>query len=229
MSEEERLLLTVLEQVKVPFVQISRLAELAQLSPSTEDWEQVRAAAGSALGLVESYTLSLRLQGKLTPLALEPVTVSSLLYDTAHELQAYARQYDVALELDAGPKLLPILGDKAVLRSALLSLGYTFVEASAAMEQKPAVRLAAHRNRYGTVTGLYTSLQHFGTENLRRAHELKGRARQPLQRLSANPAAGVFVADALLKNLSAHLHVARYHKLTGLAATLSPSQQLQLV
>jgi hypothetical protein len=50
-----------------------------------------------------------------------------------------------------------------------------------------------------------------------------------LQRLVSGPAAGVFVADSLLETLSAHLHVARYHNLNGLAATLQPSQQLQLI
>jgi hypothetical protein len=39
----------------------------------------------------------------------------------------------------------------------------------------------------------------------------------------------VFVADSLLQTLAARLHIARYRNLTGLATTLQPSQQLQLV
>lgn len=230
MSAQEQLLLSVVEQVKVPFVQIARLSELASSCQNdAEAWQTVQAMANSALGLVESYALSLRLQGKLTPLELEPITVSSLLYDAAHELEPYAQQYHVELELDAGPKQLPIIGDRTVLKSALTSLGYVFVEASAQLDGWAAVRLSAHRSRYGVVAGLYTGLEDFGADSLRRARAMQGRARQPLGRLSSSPAAGVFVADTLLQTLSSKLHVARYHKLTGLAATLSPSQQLQLV
>jgi hypothetical protein len=58
---------------------------------------------------------------------------------------------------------------------------------------------------------------------------MQGRARQPMQRLVSGPAAGVFVADSLLQTLAARLHVAKYHNLTGLAATLQPSRQLQLI
>lgn len=228
-NRDEQLLLSVIEQVKLPFVQIASLSELAQENPTPEAWQAVHNSAISALGLVESYALSLRLQGKLTPLQLEPVTVSSLLYDAAQELESYAKQQHVELELDTGPRLMPILGDKSVLRSALVSLGYVFIDASSQPESRSVVRLAAHRSRYGVVAGLYAGIDDFGTENLRRAHAMQGQARQPLQRLSSGSAAGVFVADTLLHTISSKLHVARYHKLTGLAATLSPSQQLQLV
>jgi len=229
LNDQERLLLTVAEQLKVPFVQIAHLAEQSKLEPSSANWQTVRATAAAALGLVESYALSLRLHGNLDQPELVPMTVSSLLYDTAQELSQFAKQYNVELELDASAHLLPIMGDRAVLQSALTSLGYVFVEASTAVEKRSVVRLAAYRTRYGIVAGLYSSMPDFGADSLRRAHQLHGRARQPLQQLAASPAAGVFVADSLLQTLSARLHVARYHKLTGLAATLVPSQQLQLV
>lgn len=231
LNDQEHLFLGLAEQLSRPFLQIARLSELGASDPKAakEHWQLARAIADSSLQLVESYALSLRVHGQITPLKVEPITVSSLLYDTAQSLQAFAKQYGVELELEPGPRLQPVLADRTVLQAALTSLGQVFVVAQAEAEEPAPVRLGAHRSRYGIVAGLYGSSPELGADSLRRAHALKGRARQPLTRLVSGPAAGVFVADSLLQTLAARLHVARYHNLTGLAATLPPSRQLQLV
>ncbi len=232
LREDERLLLGVVEQFTRPLLQLSYIAELAQKNPAeaAEQWDAVRLLSSGSLQLAESYALNLRLRGKLTLLELEPVAVSSLLYDTAQALEPYAKQRGVVLELDTGPRTAPIVCDRTVLQAALTSLGQVFIESSSQQEEASPVRLSAHRSRYGMVTGLYSDAAvPLGAESLRQAQQLQGKARQPLQRLVSGPAAGVFVADALLRNLASRLHVARYHKLTGLAATLTPSAQLQLI
>ncbi|HEY4161191.1 MAG TPA: hypothetical protein VGM08_03960, partial [Candidatus Saccharimonadales bacterium] len=103
------------------------------------------------------------------------------------------------------------------------------VQSQSEADEPEPVHLSAHRGRYGVVAGLYGQAPGFGADSLHRAQQLVGKARQPLQRLVSGPAAGVFVADSLLQALSTRLHVARYHNLTGLAATLQPSQQLSLI
>ena len=232
LSHQEQLFLGLAEQLTRPLLMLTQLAELAtgdETLAAEKHWQMVRAIADSSLTLVESYALSLRVHGKVTSLQLEPITVSSLLYDTAHELQAFANQYGVELELESGSRLQPILADRAVLQSAMTSLGQVFVLSQAESDEPSVVRLAAHRSRYGVVAGLYGHAPQLGADSLRRAHALQGTARQPLQRLVSGPAAGVFVADSLLRTLEARLHVARYRSLTGLAATLQPSHQLQLI
>ncbi|HSX05616.1 MAG TPA: hypothetical protein VLF69_04065 [Candidatus Saccharimonadales bacterium] len=232
LGDQERLFLCLVEQLSRPFLQVARLGELAATEPpkkAAQHWELARTIASSSLQLVESYALSLRLHGSVTALNLEPITVSSLLYDTAQALQPYARQYAVGLELEAGARLQPVLADRSVLQSALTALGQVFVLAQSESDEPAPVRLSAYRSRYGVVAGLYGQTAGLGADALRRAQQLTGKARQPLQRLVSGPAAGVFVADSLLHTLSAKLHVARYHNLTGLATTLQPSQQLQLV
>ena len=231
LSSQEQLFLGLAEQLARPLLQVTRVAELAADDPAAAaaHWQMVRAITDSTLQLVESYALSLRVHGRVAPLELEPVTVSSLLYDTASALQPFAKQYGVALALDAGPRLQPIMADRSVLQSAMTALGQVFVVAQAESEDQGAVHLSAHRSRYGVVAGLYGSSAQLGADSLRRAHALQGRARQPLQRLVSGPAAGVFVADSLLQTLAARLHVARYHSLTGLATTLQPSKQLELI
>jgi hypothetical protein len=236
LTDQERLFLGLAEQLARPFLQVARLSELAAVDPAhdnpavmAERWQMVRAIADSSLQLVENYALSLRLQGNITPLRLEQITVSALLYDTAHDLQAFARQYGVELQLDSGLRMQPVLADRTVLTAALTSLGQVFILAQAEAGTVAPVRLSAHRSRYGVVAGLYADAPQLGADSLRRARTLQGKARQPLQRLVSGPAAGVFVADSLLRALAARLHVARYRSLNGLATTLQPSQQLQLV
>jgi hypothetical protein len=232
LSERERLFLGLAEQLTRPLLQISRLSELARTDgqvDATSHLQTVQAIADSSIQLVEGYALSLRLYGEIDPLEIEPVTVSSLLYDTAEALGPFAEQYGVSLELETGPRAYPIMADRKVLKAAMTNLGQVFVTAQAESDTQGAIRLAAHRSRHGVVAGLYGNLPQLGAESLRRAHAMQGRARQPLHRLVSGPAAGVFIADSLLQTLAAHLHVARYHNQTGLAATLRPSYQLQLV
>jgi len=233
LNDQEKMFLGLAEQVARPLYSIARLSELAVATdPATfaEHWQAVQMIAESSLQLIDSYALSLRVHGKITGLRLEPISISSLLYDTASVLAPYARQYGVRLELDPGPKMQPIIADREVLRSAMASLGQVFVIAQAEAEAGSPVRLSAHKSRYGVVAGLYSSSASLlGTDSLRRAQSVQGKARQPLQQLVSGPAAGVFIADSLLQALSAKLHVARYRSLTGLAATLQPSQQLQIV
>jgi hypothetical protein len=232
LSSQERLLLGLAEQLVRPLMTMSRLGELssdAGTENSLEDWRLVQSLADSSLQLVESYVLSLRVHGKITPLALEPVTVSSLLYDTAASLAPFAKQYGVEVELDTGPRVQPVFADRMVLHSAMVSLGQVFITAQAESDEHTPVRLNAHRDRYGIVAGMYGDSVRLGADSLRRAKAVQGRARQPFQQLVSGPAVGVFVADSLLQALAARLHVARYRSLTGLAATLQPSQQLRLV
>jgi hypothetical protein len=231
LNGQERLFLSLVEQLTRPLLTVSRLAELAStdVTAGLENWRTVRAVTDSTLQLAESYVLSLRVHGNVTPLTLEPITISSLLYDTAESLMPFARQYGVEVELDTGPRAQPVLADRMILRAAFESLGQVFVMAQAETAEHSPVRLSAHRSRYGVVAGLYGGPTQLGVDSLRRAQAVQGRARQPLQQLVSGPAAGVFIADSLLQVLATRLHVARYRKATGLAATLHPSQQLQLV
>lgn len=173
----------------------------------------------------------MRLHGQLDELQLEPFALSGLLCDVAHQLEPYAKQYGVRLELDMPTQLVPVVSDRSVLQSALASLGQVFVRAEAEADETRPVHLAAYRSRYGQVAGLYGLHPDMNAAVLRRARSLHtgGVAHQPMAKLVHGSAAGVFVADNLLRSVAARLHVARYHNLTGLATTLPPCSQLQLV
>lgn len=229
---EERLFLSFVEQLSRSFVQLRSVAELAgtqDAATAQMHWQTVQELSQSTLRLAESYALHLRTQGSLSDIQLEQVTISSLLYDTAQELQPFAKRYDVELRLEPGPRMLPVVADRALLRSAFAALGQVFVLAQSQADEKGVVKLAGHRSRYGVVAGLYGNLPHLGADSLRRARRLSGMAREPLHNLASGPVAGVFVADALLQSLEAKLHAARYCGMTGLAVTLDPGRQMHLI
>lgn len=237
LSGDEQLFVSLADGVSHTMLQLAALSdecitdgELLR-SSDTDQWQAVHDLTRTSLQLLESYTLTMRLQGGSASPEFEPVSVLSLLYDTLHELEPYAAQLSVRLELDVPQRLEPITSDRAILQSALLSLGQVFVAAQSQTDQTtPAVlRLGAHRGGYGVVTGWYGQGLQLTTGALNRARKLGGWAQQPYAELVSGPASGVFIADSLLSSLATKLHVGRYHNATGLAITLPACRQLQLV
>jgi len=229
----DSLLLSVAEHLKVPLTTIARQAELGQLTGQVEltDAAAIRTQAAAALTLVDSYLLGLELMRSQTSLQLEPVSVSSVLMDTAHELDRFARQYQVELEVAVGGRFGPVMSNPRGLRAALLSLGFALVEAQATQEQKVPRRvvMAIHRTPSGIVTGMYGQYEELSADRWKAALGLVGKAKQPIKSLVAGSGAGLFVADTILRSMDTRLRVGRYLHQSGLAATLQPSRQLSFV
>ncbi|HET7320332.1 MAG TPA: hypothetical protein VFI84_01950 [Candidatus Saccharimonadales bacterium] len=226
----EQLLLSVAEQLKLPLLQIARQAELGQLT-SSPNLKEIQSSADTALRLIDSYVLGMRLAlDEQESLMLEPVSVSSVLYDSAEQLQALAKFYGVKLELQVSGKFSPVMAHRKGLQAALVSLGASLIEALPALES-PQLRLqlATHRCRYGIVAGLYSDTHTLTADALRHGRKLHGRSRQPLVGVTHTGAAGVFVADAILHAMRLKLQVSRHHNLYGLGAVLQPNRQLALV
>ena len=229
----DSLLLSVAEQLKVPLTAIARQAELSQLTGEAArvDSAVIGTQAAAALTLVDSYLLGLELLRSEEPLQLEPVSISSTLTDAAHDLDRFARHYQVQLEVEVGGKYGPVMGNPRGLRAALLSLGFALVEAQAAQDMKGPRRvvLATHRTPHGIVTGIYGQYESLSADRWRAALGLVGRAKQPLTALTSGSGAGLFVADTIMRSMETRLRVDRYQRQSGLAATFQPSQQLSFV
>lgn len=229
-SDHTRLLASIAEQLKVPLMTIARQAELGQLTGQTHlaDLSGIRTHADAALVLVDSYLLGLQLMRSQTTLDLEPVSVSSTLVEIAHELERFAKQYEVRLEVHIGGRYEPVMAHPVGLKAALLSLGYGLVEAQAATDTK-SITLATHRTPHGIVAGLYGAQEPLATSEWRTALALCGQATQPFTGLSASSGAGIFVAHTILQAMETKLRVGKRLRQYGLATTLQPSQQLQFV
>ncbi len=227
-KEQQRLLLSLAEQLKLSLLQIERTAEVAKLTNDQTSFDQVSTLSDIGLQLVEQYTLSLRTEAQLD---IEPVSLAAVLHKTAHRLHKLAQLYNCDLELVIGRQVPLALANANQLEAAFTSLGSVLIEAqsSSRNSERPLVTLAAHKNRWGLVAGFYGRSLNFNASNFQRGKSLYGRARQPLNQLVGSAGSGIFLADSLLRAMSLSLRPARYNRLSGLAATLPTSQQLMII
>jgi hypothetical protein len=225
----QQLLLSVAEELKLPLLQIGRLAEQGQLNGQA-DFKTIQASADSALRLLDNYALGIRLTLEPHPLASEAVSVSSVLYDAGQQLDALAKSYGVALELNIAGRFGPVLAHRAGLQAALVSQGAALIEALPAQDAPQLkLHLATHRSRYGIVAGLYADTKQLSSQTLQKGRQLQRRSRQPLLNLTHTSGAGVFVADTILQAMDLRLTASRHHRLYGLGTVLQPNHQTQLV
>ena len=232
-SVDGRLLQAVVENMKLPLLQVARQAELARMSGSTDtNFSSIELTADTALRLLDNYLLSTRLASRRGSIEFEPVSVSAVLTDIAHQLSKLADQQQCELQVNISGRYEPVIAHRAGLEAALISLGYVFIEARSAQpvsSGKRIIRLGAHRGKNGIVAGIFTDSDSISIDMYKRAHSLYGHTRQSLPGLVAGSGAGVFVADSLLETMSTRLRVAHHQKFSGLAATLNPSKQLSLI
>ena len=206
--QTEHLVLALMEQLKMPLLQIAHHAELAHEHALNE----VGITAERALSLVDNYLLAVRLNQQ--ELQFEPVSVSSVLYDVAHQLTPMAKQYNCDLELRLDGKYQPVMSHKAGLHAALVTLGQSFIEAEPAL--RPTVVLAGYKSRRGITTGLFTE-----------SGQTPKLGISP--KLPSAVDANIYVADSIFQAMAAKLYAAKHRKLNGLAVTLMPSTQLQII
>lgn len=231
-NANERLLLALAEHMKLPLMQIARSAELARLTNRPlPQLKSIELTADSAMKLLDSYLFSSRIATQQLSMLMEPVSISAVLHEVAHELSEFAKKYHCDLQLHMAGKYEPIMAHRIGLQAALTSLGHVLIEAQGSIkaDHRPLVKLAAHRGKKGIVAGMFVDTEGLSTDMYRRARHLYGRSRQPLTQLTATDGAGVFVAESILSSMSAKLRVAHHQKLSGLAATFIPSSQLTLI
>lgn len=224
----ERLLRALAEQLKVPILQIARSAELAQSTEVGDAFRTIEYTADMTVRLIDSYLLSVQLQA-LPVLELEPVSASAVLQDTASRLDLLAKQYDCELQVDLGGKYGPVMAHRQSLEAAYAALAYSFIEAVPTSSTRHRVVLGAYKNPRGLTVGIFGDRPSMSAAAFKRAQSLYGTTAQGMPDLSAGSGAGIFVAESILRSMSAPLKVARRNHLTGLAATLLPSKQLQLI
>src|SRR4029079_1255612 len=111
--------------------------------------------------------------------------IASLVTEAAHDLDRFAKHYNVHLEVEVQGKYGPVMSNPLGLRAALLSLGFALVEAQAAQDMRGPRRvlLATHRTPQGIVAGVYGHYEALSAERWRAALGLAGKARQPITSL----------------------------------------------
>jgi len=230
-SDNYRLLEALAEQLKLPFMHISQHAELIKkgVEPS---FDRIETLAGMALELIDGFLLSQQISLGQLDLALEPVSVSSVLQESANKLQNIAREYNCEVQLHLGGKYNSVMAHRESLEAAITSLGYSLIESQGGQQKKQdrEIILAAYRNGYGVIAGAYCkNSEGISKDAFNQAKELYGKARQTVPSLGHTPNAGIFIADMLLRAMSSRLRFSKHRQYRGLAATFSPNRQLELI
>jgi hypothetical protein len=227
--DNDRLFDALTEQLKLPLLQISQHIELARMGRPTRA-SHIETVANMALNLIESYQMSRQLLSEQLALIIEPVSVAAVLQSTVEKLQPFAREYSCELRLDVSGKYRPVMANRQSLEAAIASLGYSLIEMQAASNvRRPQIVLGAHKSRSGIVVGAFGEQEKLTADMFRRSKLFYGNTKQSLPTIGHTSSAGIFVADSLFQAMTSKLVVAQHSKLTGLAATLLPSPQLQLV
>lgn len=227
LMDEDSLFFTLAEDLKTPLLRIAYKAELAEpLGTAASD---IRHTAMQTLQLLDAYLLSASSQ---TEFALEPVNPSAVLVDAAHELSVLARKRDCSLEISAPHHGMLALVHRTALLNAVTALGTVFIEAQSTLAaQHKRVELATYRTASGIAIGVFQpgARELIDAELLSRARAHVGAAARPFAGFASGASAQLFVAEQLLLRMKANLRAARRGDLSGLAADLQVSEQIQLV
>lgn len=235
--EREKALLSALsDDLALPLVQIKTSLEMVgrgrfNTKKGAELAATMALSAESGLQLIEAYRLALRAQSD-SQLPLEPVAVSAVLADVAHQLDSYAKQYSTTLEVNVTGRLTPVLANKQSLTAAMSCLGASLIRAQAAASRKKnhLIMFGAHKSADSVITaGVFSGVQGLSDLALRNARALAGKARQPVSALPAGAASGVLIADILCGSMWQPLRASAHQNLHGLATTVPVSKQLQFV
>lgn len=223
-DQTDMLFMALAEQLKTPLLQIARLSEI----PANKTARRISAISGQALRLVDAYMqAATQTQGQLL---LEPVNAGAVLYDAAHALQPFAKQWDYNLQVDQVGRSMPVMAHGNSLRTMLILLGASLIETGLEEDNtKRQITLGTHRTAHGTVIGAFSKHIPLSQRALQLTRELHGRAAQAVPSLGLAGGAGIAIADRLSYQLSAPLKAYRHQSLSGIGSLLSLSKQLQLL
>jgi len=215
------------DELKLPFVQIARSAELAEIGQPDLQLRAIETTAANALRMIDGYLLVSALSQQ-SQLDLVPVSVTATLYDVAQDLNQLAKLYDTKLDIKVKNATGQAMANAPALRAGILSLAYTLLTGGL-KGRSQTLTLIAGSGKEGITTGVLSSNAHLSTEDLQSARQLFGRASQPAGGITQNSGVGLYMADNLFSAMESQLRVVKIGRKTGLAATLLPSQQLALL
>lgn len=235
--DKYRALLTSLsDDLSLPLLQIKTTLEVLEgkaltSKSSLTHTQSMALSADAGLQLIEAYKLALKAASQ-DSLQMEPVAVGAVLQEVAHQLTPYAQQYATDLIVDVQGKLTPVLAHRPSLEAALQCLGTSMIRAQAAATQQKRyyLMLGAHRTKDGVIaTGVFSDVRGLSDKTLRTAHNLAGKAHQPLPNIPAGAASGILIADMLCAAMWQPLRAAAHRKMSGLATAVPISKQMQFI
>lgn len=205
---DERITELLVEQLRVPLVQIRQLLEQG----GAESVQSATIVSAQSLRALDGFLLT----RQQTTLRFEPVSVGAVLYDVAHELSPLAMQYGRELRLDHRAKYGSLMADRAYLEQLLGLVGEVMIKLPLQERELREVVLGSHRSQDGVVAGAFTP-----RTTLPIADREHGVA-------SWQPSASIEIASLLARRLETVLRPYKHLSMPGVGIRLTPSRQLRL-
>lgn len=225
---DSRTLRAIADQLRFIILQMTQLAEIHEIS-SSSDLTLLKDNGKLGLKLIDNYLLGIDIIEGQQEIVFEPVSLSSLVTQIAHDLTPLAEVYNTSLKVDIRGITPPVVADRAVLRAAITSLGQSVIMGREIdFNNVNHLTLAVHRSPSGYITGFYGQGLPKSYE-INRGLKLKGFASQPFRSLLPSVDAGLFVGGSLLTMMGSRLRGSHLSGQPGLASTFMRSRQLSLM
>lgn len=215
------LLLAAAHELKSPLVLIRQLS--FQLDDTDLTARRIRLTAERSLHLVDGLTQAARLEDTL--FACEPIHISSLLEDVAHELSPLSNALDQTIQIHAAKSNPVAIANYSLLRTVLLGLCDNALTHNAS--GRP-IELRARRVGEQVITGVrdYGPL----TNNLAGFRRQVGKTPLPLSGRPRSSGLGLMIAQQFAEHMNGRLQLRRHHDEGVTFSLLLPaSQQLSLL
>lgn len=221
----------IFESIRLELVKVSTNIEYAINTKDIANLETAKYSSQNMLKLVETYLKYTNSDDTTDSQIIEPVSLSALLSGVVSSMKPYAdwQQCDLGLSIEG--KYQPVMANREMLQTVMNSLSSLFITAHGEYRHKrrPLILYVVRRTRAGITAGIYSDLEGINSDMLNTARKLYGKASNPLNGLTTNTNAGLYLADLLLHKMSSSLKIGKFNKLHGLVTTFQPSKQLLLV
>lgn len=218
------LLISLAEQLKLPLVQISSIAEVFIHDNSHADINEISEISKASLNMIEGYLMSVRLQQE-SSIKFEPVAIGSVMYDVSQQIRRYAKIYNCEVDIDVDKKCGLVMSSRKIFLNSMVNLSYGLISATT----NSRIRLVVTSKGDSIVAGVFSKIPGLNKAMLENAKLLKTESRNPLHKVSSGMVGGVFVADSLMSLVGSGVIVSRNKNESGLAVNLVQSNQLSLV
>lgn len=227
-------LVAAAHELKTPLAIISHLASAledeATITPAQRaiSLQRIQLSAERTMRLVQGLTTSYRLgEGQMSlTLNLQPINLSQVCEEAAHEIMPFASAQNQELQLQLGGRSQLVVGDRELLHSILFNLldnafRHTPPKTAVSMNlrrRSETVRVCVHDNGPGLHPSDVTKLE-----------QRLGKQMQPIVTRSSGSGLGLYIAGQLAQAMGGRIGVGRVSSGADFHVDLLHSRQLSLL
>lgn len=227
--KSDQVLKALIRELKNPLLLVARSSELAAKDSTVVDFAELEQSAEQALRLIDHYLLSAQSEYGQKQLQLEPVSLGSIFYDVANDINTLAQANNYELQVDTR-HTAPVMVDPYAARAALSSLSQIMMTPNPDKKTK-VLRLSAFKKSAGEVVAgvLVPGVEGFTESELKAARNLQGNSATVLGKGSASSGIHLAIAGSLAEAMGGQVLPIKRLRMKGLGMQLIKSEQLALV